>query len=197
MVYKKTWNELSPKARPYHISLRAGYMVCFVISSCDIHGMCHKMSYWTTVYRKVQVITWWRHQMEASSALLAICAGSFPAQRQVTWSFDISFDLCLNELWHRALMFSLICAWINGWENNREAGDLRRYRAHYGVIVMQIQSIYDMDVCLIAEIINDFPIFSFQMHIQHNIKKKIKHTLFKWLIWYHNKHICPLISFHY
>ena len=35
-----------------------------------------------------------------------------------------------------ALMFSLICVWINDWVNNREAGDLRRYRAHYDVIVM-------------------------------------------------------------
>ena len=34
-------------------------------------------------------------------------------------------------------MFSLICVWINGWVNSREAGYLRRYRAHYGVIVMQ------------------------------------------------------------
>ena len=33
-------------------------------------------------------------------------------------------------------MFSLICVWINGWVNNREAGDLRRYRGHYDVIVM-------------------------------------------------------------
>ena len=38
--------------------------------------------------------------------------------------------------WRGALMFSLICAWINGWVNNREAGDLRRYRAHYDVILM-------------------------------------------------------------
>ena len=38
--------------------------------------------------------------------------------------------------WRRALMFALICVWINGWVNNREAGDLRRYRAHYDVIVM-------------------------------------------------------------
>ena len=38
--------------------------------------------------------------------------------------------------WRGALMFSLICAWINGWVNNREAGDLRRHRAHYEVIVM-------------------------------------------------------------
>ena len=32
--------------------------------------------------------------------------------------------------WRPALMFSLICVWINGWVNNREAGDLKRYRAH-------------------------------------------------------------------
>ena len=38
--------------------------------------------------------------------------------------------------WRGPLMFSLISVWINGWENNREAGDLRRYRAHYVVIVM-------------------------------------------------------------
>ena len=38
--------------------------------------------------------------------------------------------------WRGALMFSLICVWINDWVNNREAGDLRRYHAHYNVTVM-------------------------------------------------------------
>ena len=38
--------------------------------------------------------------------------------------------------WRGALMFTLICVWINGWVNNREAGDSRRHRAHYDVIVM-------------------------------------------------------------
>ena len=38
--------------------------------------------------------------------------------------------------WREALMSSLICPWINGWIDNREAGDLRRNRAHYDVIVM-------------------------------------------------------------
>ena len=75
--------------------------------------------------------TWWRHQMETFSALLAICAGNspvpgeFPAQSQ----------------WRGALMFSLICVWINGWVYNREAGDLRRYRVHYDVIVMMLSSV--------------------------------------------------------
>ena len=51
----------------------------------------------------VGAATWWRHEMETFSALLAICAGNspvpgeFPAQRPVTRSFDIFFDLRLNK----------------------------------------------------------------------------------------------------
>ena len=65
--------------------------------------------------------------METFSALLALCAGNSPVtgefstQRPVTRSFDVFFD---------------IGAWINGWVNNPEAGDLRRNRTHYDVIVM-------------------------------------------------------------
>ena len=33
----------------------------------------------------------------------------------------------------------LICARINGWVNNGEAGDLRRYRTHYDAIVIIVQ----------------------------------------------------------
>ena len=45
--------------------------------------------------------------------------------------------------WRGALMFSLTCAWINAWVNNREAGGLRRHCAHiyiyiYDVIVMVV-----------------------------------------------------------
>ena len=38
--------------------------------------------------------------------------------------------------WRGALMFPLICAWINVWASNREAVDLRRHHAHYDVTVM-------------------------------------------------------------
>ena len=38
--------------------------------------------------------------------------------------------------WRGALMFSLICARINGWVNNGEAGDLRRHRPHYDFTVI-------------------------------------------------------------
>ena len=39
--------------------------------------------------------------------------------------------------WRGALLFPLICAGMNGWVNTRKAGDLRRHRAHYYVIVMR------------------------------------------------------------
>ena len=42
----------------------------------------------------------------------------------------------LKGQWRWALMFSLFCVWINGWVNNREAGDLRRYCAHCDIIVI-------------------------------------------------------------
>ena len=60
--------------------------------------------------------------METFPVLLAICAGNspvpgeFPTQSPVTRSFDVFFDLRVK---------------------NRKAGDLRRYRAHYDVSVMQ------------------------------------------------------------
>ena len=51
--------------------------------------------------------------------------------------------------WRGALMISFICAWINTWVNNRMAGDLRRHRAHYGVIVMTMNSFigFSADMC--------------------------------------------------
>ena len=64
----------------------------------------HKVDGITTekiTYNKT--ISWWHHQMETFSALLAICAGNslvpgeFPTQRPVTRSFDVFFDLRLNK----------------------------------------------------------------------------------------------------
>ena len=47
--------------------------------------------------------------------------------------------------WRGAFMFSVICVCINGWVNNREAGDLRHYRAHYDVTVMLAVLMEDSD----------------------------------------------------
>ena len=38
--------------------------------------------------------------------------------------------------WHGTLIFSLICAWTNGWSHNGDAGDLKRHCAHDDVTVM-------------------------------------------------------------
>ena len=69
---------------------------------------------------------WWCHQME-----------HFPRY----WPFVRGIHRSpVNSphkgKWRGALIFSLICAWISGWVNNRMAGDLRRYRAHYDITVM-------------------------------------------------------------
>ena len=70
--------------------------------------------------------TWWRHQMETYSALLAICAGNssvtgeLPAQRPVTRSFNVFFDL----------------RQIKRLNKQSRGRDLRRLRAHYDVTVI-------------------------------------------------------------
>ena len=45
--------------------------------------------------------------------------------------------------WREALMFSLICAWINSWVNNQEAGELRCHCAHYDVTVMWLSYLHN------------------------------------------------------
>ena len=64
--------------------------------------------------------SWWRHQMETLPRYWPFVRGIHPVNSPH------------KGQWRGALMFSLICAWIN----NREAGDLRHHRAHYDVIVM-------------------------------------------------------------
>ena len=87
-------------------------------------ALCFVVFKWTPI-KGFAGLTW-RHQMETFSALLALC-------RRIHQS---PVNSSHKGQWRGALMFSLICAWINGWVNNREAGDLRRHRTHYDVIVM-------------------------------------------------------------
>ena len=74
----------------------------------------------------------WRHQIEAFSALLAFVRGIHCTP----------VDCPHKCQWREALMFSLICAWENGWTNKRYAGDLRRHRAHNDVTVMLSLRLY-------------------------------------------------------
>ena len=111
------------------------------LSLVETAGIVITISYeqWQQWSVSKHLYSWWRHQIETFSVLLAIraenspVAGEFPAQRPVTRSFDVFF----------------ICAWINRWVNSREAGDLRRHRAHYDVIVMSsIWTGNNLHVCI-------------------------------------------------
>ena len=63
----------------------------------------------------------------------------FRVTSPLCWEFTGPGEFPHKGQWRGALMFSLICAWINDWVNNREAGDLRRYGGHYDVNVMNFE----------------------------------------------------------
>ena len=104
-----------------------GWIECtqFVFSVTE--GLCFQITlsskwlYWSTGLHHDDVIKW-KH---------------FPRY----WAFEREIHrLPVNSphkgQWRGAMMFSLIYTWINGWVNDREAGDLRRHRAHYCVTLM-------------------------------------------------------------
>ena len=101
---------------------RHGAYYYVTVTSCDRSGITRTKElflsigiftdhpFWYFVDRLLLVANYhicpvplWRHQMETFSALLAICAGNspvtgeFPAQRPVTRSFEVFFDLRLNK----------------------------------------------------------------------------------------------------
>ena len=72
------------------------------------------------------LLSWWRHQMETFSALLALCEGNSP----------VTGNSPLKGQWRGASMFSLTRPWTNGWANHRHTGDLRRNRVQSDVAIM-------------------------------------------------------------
>ena len=111
--------------------------VWVVITQCMLMALHHYISvprriiafYVSGVCRLswlVAKLAWWRHQML-----------TFPRY----WSFVRRIDRSPvisphKGQWRGALMFPLIWDWTSTPANNREAGDLRRHRAHYNVTVM-------------------------------------------------------------
>ena len=127
ITFRVQGSHMSPARHIYGVSyLFPQWFLCIeIISRSNFKSTASRQKFPTTIDLR-PVIAWWRHQMETCSALLVLCVGNspvtgdFPTQRPVTRSFDVFFDLRLN----------------NGWANNRGAGDLRRYRAHYDITVM-------------------------------------------------------------
>ena len=92
--------------------------------------------------------------------------------------------------WRGALMFSLICVWINGWVNNRKAGDLRCYRSHYDVIVISHSAPWDVSSWLYILLSQDL--------IQKRCNKRQDGDItlckkvivkFNFLSWYHVQYV--------
>ena len=113
----------------------------------------------------ILVMTWWHHDMETLATLLALCGGKplvtvgIPSQcgsgkhhcnldDVIKWEHFSRYWSPVNSphkcQWCGALMFALICAWINGWANNRDIADLRCHHAHYDVTVMDIKILPDV-----------------------------------------------------
>ena len=95
-----------------------------------LHGSVYLLA---CMARSIYWPAWWLNWMEIFSVQLALSAGNSPAL----------VNSPHKGQWRWALMLSLICVCINGWVNNREAGDLRPRCGHYDVNVMcMAQSIY-------------------------------------------------------
>ena len=115
-------------------------------------------------------VAWWRHDMATHSQLLSTLKRNPPHDDVIKWKhFPRNWPFVrgihrstvnspYKGQWRGALMFSLICARINGWVNNGEAGDLRRYRAHFDVIVMVYRSAERFFVVRRDEFLNKQPI---------------------------------------
>ena len=123
------------------------------------------------MYRQQQV-PWWPHMEVGVSAkflqyfntlymFVSLHRKTHRNERATTWwpssngsIFRATGPLCGEFIGHRWIPLTkasdadLWCflwsvPWINGWVNNREAGDLRRCRAHYDVIVMKIAKLLE------------------------------------------------------
>ena len=91
-----------------------------IYSSCNRTGtrlVCVQSNNWYHLWWKAYIhddVIKWKH---------------FPRYWPFVWEIHRSpVNSPHKGQWRGALMFSLICAWINGWVNHREAGDLRRHR---------------------------------------------------------------------
>ena len=125
-----------------HVNASQVMTDCFYIASSASENSTHQFC----------SNVWWRHQMETFSALLAICAGKspvtgeFPAQRPVTRSFDVFFNLRLNKrlskqswgwwfetpthpLWRHCNIYSAKCHALYGYQIpwNQEMSDKHTY----------------------------------------------------------------------
>ena len=100
--------------------------------SCLFHLSNVKWASWS-LHSGFEILRiWYRAMMTSSNGNI------FRVTGHVCWEFTGSQVISPHKgQWPGALMFYLISVLINSWVDNREAGHLRRYRAHYDVAVMR------------------------------------------------------------
>ena len=122
-IFISNWNPIE--------TLANSYLKCVLIhhASCDISSWC----WWNM----------WRQRLRLLESGQVIYRVSMPptSLNPMMTSSNGNFFAFTDRRWippqrPGTRMFSLNCAWTNGWVNNRDTGDLRRHRTHYDVSVM-------------------------------------------------------------
>ena len=119
----------------------------FICDQKSLLAVIHALFYMWYIFRARCSWVWfgygYRHRHCLNDGLVnrRLCAFNELTKDRRYWSFVWGIHWSPvnsphKSQWRGALMFSLICAWINGSANNREPGDLRRHRCHYDVTVM-------------------------------------------------------------
>ena len=105
---------------------------------CWMLKWCSKISWWVKLQRKcvfIIVTACIFSMMTSPYENMFRATGPLWGEPQVTTvRFPYRGQRC------EALVFSLICAWTNGWVNNGDAGDLKCHYAHYDVTVVSLVS---------------------------------------------------------
>ena len=116
-------NDRVPRQLSSTVVVPLFYKKWFIMTS---PGIATLPFYWSLCWMKQRKLS--MHQMKTFSVLLAFVQGIHRSP----------VNSPQKGQWRGVLIFSLICARINGWVNNRDAGDLRRRCAHSDVTVMEM-----------------------------------------------------------
>ena len=134
-----SWLLTSPSHQPpwYSLCEKGSFFSIFSTNIITVHP-----SFWT-LFKILFLSNLAYHEVHTPSLTLSVYMSIYRSVSHddvIQWKHFLRYWLFVwgihrwpvnsphKDQWHGALMFSLICVWINGWVNNREAGDFRRHR---------------------------------------------------------------------
>ena len=153
-LYNARWSQ---KGATLHLLKRIhAYYITRILSLSRSDHSGYALSHWETTLHYNVVSNWLSSFLECSLNMVGEhqfnlgCLGRYgstPHDDVIKWKhFPRSFD-----------GFLLICAWTKYWVNDRDAGDLRRRRAHFDVTVMRH---HDMPVHWNGEVVSATTLWS-------------------------------------